>query len=158
MTVFPAQMSAQNTNCATLPALGCLSELPMTSSFSVGSLAALGMGEALDPALQPSRGPENQDPGLPVWEYLHNSLCDRRQGAFICCDQMTCREDGGKTALLLAIRSQDMTLPLRHLCNYSFRCFYFINLHKMLGSLKLCLPASYLGCGVAAFLLCASLA
>lgn len=30
----------------------------------------LAWGEALDPALQPSRAPENQDPGLPVWARL----------------------------------------------------------------------------------------
>lgn len=104
---------------------------------------ALACGEALDPALQPSRGPGS---GVTSFGSTCITACviDSKEHSSAATEWLKGRMGG---RLILAIKSQDMTLPLRHLCNYFFQCFYFcdINLRKRLGSLILCLPASFWG-------------
>lgn len=134
-------MSKWNTNCAMLPALGCLSELP---SFSVGSLVGLGVWGGPGPcpaALQRTRKPGS---GATSFGSTCITACviDSKEHSSAATAWLKGKMWG---RLILAVKSQDMTLPLRHPCSYSFQCFYFcdINLRKRLGSSILCLPASY---------------
>lgn len=98
----------------------------MTSSFSMGSLAGLGIREG------PCSPPGNQKTRIQGYQFERTCVIacviDSKEHYLLKSNDLK-RRWGGK--LLLAIKSQDTTLSLRHLCNYSFWSFYCYdtNLH-----------------------------